>query len=214
MRTTNDQTTSTLKDVRPPRGRGRTLEQSRQIPYEFLFWAVVTVGTCTFLWLMLFGGLSWSVPDGWLAVVVVVPAVAWYGRTGFRDRAARIAAGADWLRVGRWWWVDLYRLVRVTSRGPITDRSIVLVDDAGRRVTVATHFLHRNPALHDLVTNGVRHSWHRGARVDQYVQLEFDLFDGPAWRWFEPGRPSGGRPRVPHWLERAIGRRAADGDAG
>ena len=78
---------------------------------------------------------------------------------------------------------------------------------------MSARFLQRNPELHDLVTNGVRHSWHRGARVDEYVQLEFDLFDGPAWRWFEPGRRSGRRPRVPHWLERAVGRAAEDNTA-
>lgn len=132
------------------------------MPFHWLFVVLFVVGTGAFLYLMLFGGFSWSVPDGWLAVVVWSLFVARGSRDGFRNRAARISAGADWLRVGGRRWVDLYDLERVELRGTVLDRSIVFRDAHGRRVSATVGFLRKAPALRDLVVNGVRHSWHRG----------------------------------------------------
>lgn len=180
----------------PPPNRGPALEWHRRVPFHWLLVVLFVTGTGTFLYLMLFGGYSWSVPDGWLAVAVWTLFVAGGLRDGFRNRAARISAGADWLRVGGRRWVDLYDLERVELRGGVLNRSIVFRDSDGRRVSASVGFLQHAPALRDLVVNGVRHSWHRGASVDEDLCAELDLDNGPAWRWFEPpGRRPGRRDR-------------------
>ncbi|MDL5159824.1 hypothetical protein [Actinomycetospora termitidis] len=96
----------------------------------------------------------------WLWVLYAVAAVI-----GFRTESRQyLAAGADWLQ-GRGSWVDVYQLTEIVVAAGTAQHWITFVDAEGRRSTQSTNDLQANPALWDLVYNGIRHSVADGATV-------------------------------------------------
>ena len=97
----------------------------------------------------------------WLWALYAVVGIA-----GFRSESRQyLAAGADWLQAGRTAWVDVYALTTVTVAAGTGQHWITLADTGERHATISTNDLHANPALWDLVYNGIRHSTADGARL-------------------------------------------------
>ncbi|MFC5061941.1 hypothetical protein [Actinomycetospora atypica] len=140
----------------PPPGRGRVLEVHRGTRWDGLVFVGMTAA------LLGLGALLDSRILGfwWLWALFGVVAVL-----GARNVSRTyLAAGADYLQ-GRRTWVDLYALTEITVAAGNGQHWITLVDRDERRTTAGTNDLHANPALWDLVYNGIRHSVAAGAHV-------------------------------------------------
>lgn len=91
---------------------------------------------------------------------------ALYAVVGIRSTSRQyLAAGADWLQAGRTDWVGVYALRTVTVAAGTGQHWITLAHSGERHATISTNELHANPALWDLVYNGIRHSAADGALI-------------------------------------------------
>ena len=142
-----------------PHGRGPTLEAQGN-PW----WLAPATGcVLTVVTMIIFsisdGGGAWaSDPFAWclLAAVFLI--------TLFREWGVRLT-GADWLRVNRR-WVDTYQLTHITLRGVWFGWTLRLRDTDGRHLRTSLSDLEANPQLWALVYNGVTHSVHHGAEIN------------------------------------------------
>lgn len=91
--------------------------------------------------------------QGWPWIVPVVGAVL----IGWNVRGSYFAAGADWLQSRRN-WVRLYEIVSIKYTTKPGGFSILLEDGQGSSVGGDLRELQSNPALWDLVYNGILHS--------------------------------------------------------
>lgn len=94
----------------------------------------------------------------WLALLVI-PAAA----VLFMNNDRPIAAGAHWLYHKRR-WIRTYELESVRIAGGLTANDLALGQD-GKELLIRVDNLQENPALWDLVYNGIRHSVANGAAV-------------------------------------------------
>ncbi|SFS55679.1 hypothetical protein [Saccharopolyspora flava] len=143
----------------PPDEQGPALEWWRASPTRLL----ATAG-----WYFAFGvvvltiknwGLSWMNSGSlWLALLVI-PAAA----VLFMNNDRPIAAGAHWLYHKRR-WIRTYELESVRIAGGLTANDLALGQD-GKELLIRVDNLQENPALWDLVYNGIRHSVANGAAV-------------------------------------------------
>lgn len=87
----------------------------------------------------------------WLIVVVTAALIAW------NVRGTYLAAGADWFQSRRH-WVRIYELTSIKYTTKPGGFSLFLQDGQGGRAGCDLHELQSNPALWDLVYNGILHS--------------------------------------------------------
>lgn len=107
-------------------------------------------------------GLDWT--GTWWLWLFVLP----YPLLGLLRGRQPIAAGADWLRVGRA-EVALYQLIEIRLRSRTSDPYLELTDATGRGLAVTLTSLQRNRKLWDLVYNGLRHSAASGTGIDEHT---------------------------------------------
>ncbi|MDI2031577.1 hypothetical protein QFW96_23315 [Saccharopolyspora sp. TS4A08] len=104
-------------------------------------------------------GFAW-INVWWLwLVLIVVPTIVVL--TMNNDRP--IAAGAHWLYHKRR-WIRTYELESVRITSGLTANDLALGQD-GKELLIRVDNLQENPALWDLVYNGIRHSVANGAQV-------------------------------------------------
>ncbi|MHA6798713.1 hypothetical protein [Bounagaea algeriensis] len=94
---------------------------------------------------VLFQIWPWSIP------VVCAALIAW------NVRGTYLAAGADWFQSRRH-WVRTYELTSIKYTTKPGGFSVLLQDGQGGRAGCDLHELQSNPALWDLVYNGILHS--------------------------------------------------------
>ncbi|GLZ56029.1 hypothetical protein [Actinomycetospora sp. NBRC 106378] len=140
----------------PPPERSRPLEVYRARRYDGLYFVALGAAILGFTAL-----LDVRVLGFWWLWVVFAVVAALGARSVSRTY---LAAGADYLQTRRT-WVDVYALREITVGVGTGQHWITFLDDQDRRTTAPTNELHANPALWDLVYNGIRHSVAGGARV-------------------------------------------------
>lgn len=91
--------------------------------------------------------------QGWPWIIPVVGAVL----IGWNVRGAYFAAGADWLQSRRH-WVRVYELASIKYITKPGGFSVLLQDSQGGSAGGDLRDLQSNPALWDLVYNGILHS--------------------------------------------------------
>jgi hypothetical protein len=146
----------------PPEGEGPVLESYEQSRTErlkmgILFGAIVMVPLT-----IRDGGLGWmGIWQFWLAVALGPLFCLFQPRD-------RLAAGAEWLRVGRT-HLRVYELVsvKVTGTASGVSWSLDLKDAKGADVALSLFLIQRNPRLWDLVYNGIRYSVRSGAKTNK-----------------------------------------------
>jgi hypothetical protein len=114
-------------------------------------------------------------PTGWVFAVSVVLLFVW--RYAVADIPPTIVAGSDWVGAAgrRSWWVPLYELTRIDG-GPARDHEgepitgatdLTLWAASGQGLQVELGLLQANPALWDLVHQGLVASVASGAEVTE-----------------------------------------------
>lgn len=135
----------------PPPGQGPTLEHYRLSKRESMMTgltglAIIVIGGLIATGgQVLFQGWPWAVP------VVGGLLIAW------NVRGTNLSAGADWLQSRRH-WVRLYELTSIKCTTKPGGFSVLLEDAHGGSAGGDLRELQSNPALWDLVHNGVLHS--------------------------------------------------------
>lgn len=143
----------------PPDGWGPPLEWWRgSLTYFALF----------IFWLALAGAIFLTIKDGgfgwatswsmWLALILIPAVLAL-----FMNNDRPIAAGAHWLYHKRR-WIRTYELESLRVTSGLTANDLALGQD-GKELLIRVDNLQENPALWDLVYNGIRHSVANGAKV-------------------------------------------------
>lgn len=164
------------KVPQPPEGYGPPLEWSYGDPRTQLWvFGIVAVLLMAFMTgkdlLDSTPGITWvSTWQLWLVVIVGG------GLMSLIARGMRVSAGADWL-MDRKEIVHTYQLISIKVDKDWSDGTLDLADRWGNGVRTGLGELAVNPALWDLVYNGIRHSAANGASVDRMAIEHLRLHD-------------------------------------
>lgn len=140
------------KDPSPPPGQGPLLEcfyQERGVVLvatalsALVFVAGVSLAT---------GGFGWM--SYWWTYAIAAGLLIVLYRS---SRGSYLGAGADWLQNSRT-WVRTYELTKVRYLSTPGGFRMQLTDSSGRTLGCSMWEMRGNPALWDLVYNGIRHS--------------------------------------------------------
>lgn len=172
---------------KPPADRGPALETLGHQRLQMLggFAILVVLVGVAFTWIH--GDLTWMqdpVPWGLIGLLVVFAVVRDWNNT-------QLTAGADWLRVNRR-WVDTYDLAEIRLSGAIRGWTLHLADREGREVRAYIATVETNRKLWALVYNGMAHSVHNGAEINNLAAGILRLRPG-----FEELRAEAHRPAIP-----------------
>ncbi|QGK69058.1 hypothetical protein GIY23_05465 [Allosaccharopolyspora coralli] len=140
------------RDPEPPAGQGPLLECHYTSPHVALVATgisavVIFLGTA-----LATGGFDFV--TYWYLDLFVLAGLALLYRSTRRDY---LAAGAEWLQTRRG-WVNTYKLAKVKYLSVPAGFIVRLADNDGRVVACSIYDLQGNPALWDLVYNGLCHS--------------------------------------------------------
>jgi hypothetical protein len=156
----------------PPLGQGPTLEWTTRpwkgLPSRVAFALAILVGFLTLRdW-----GIGWmSEWKLWTTILVLSALAALFVVWA----EGGLAAGADWVRYGKN-WINIYELTTVKLGEPRARNRLILKDADGRDFSMGLSMLQTNPALWDLVYNGMLHSVHHGgATVNERARKELKL---------------------------------------
>lgn len=156
----------------PPEGQGPTLEYYRESARSVWLGGLVPAGLLLLLAVWHSGTIAFTQWFVWLIIGVV------YAFIVYRGRSAVLTAGAEWVRINRY-WVRLYELTRIhyviTAQGAGREFSL---DDRCGGITVPLHVLQSNERLWDLVYLGMRHSAASGAEVTRAARAHFPELTG------------------------------------
>ncbi|WP_406692867.1 hypothetical protein REH65_14835 [Saccharopolyspora sp. ID03-671] len=172
---------------KPPPEHGPALETLGHQRFHMLGGTgtlVVLVGIA-FTWIH--GDLTWMqdpVPWGLIGLLIVFAVVRDWNST-------QLTAGADWLRVNRR-WVDTYELVEIRLTGAIRGWTLHLADREGRKARAYIATIETNRKLWALVYNGMSHSVHNGAQINNLAAGILRLRPG-----FEDLQAEAHRPKIP-----------------
>ncbi|GAB3692636.1 hypothetical protein GCM10027597_49770 [Saccharopolyspora tripterygii] len=123
-------------------------------------------------------------PWGLIGLLIVFAIVRDWNNT-------HLTAGADWLRVNRH-WVNTYDLAEIRLSGAIRGWTLHLTDRDGHKVRTYIATIETNRKLWALVYNGMSHSVHNGAKINNLAAGILRLRPG-----FEELRTEAHRPTIP-----------------
>ncbi|MGH3491679.1 MAG: hypothetical protein ACRDRL_08625, partial [Sciscionella sp.] len=135
-----------------PSDRGPIFEWSQESPRGALNGGLIMALILAAFLSLKYGGFIWVTIWWWWLIIV-----------GFSLLVARafsnvwLAAGASWVQYGKE-WVDTYTLTDVKIGAAGVNQMLRLTDFAGRKISLKLRQTQRNPALWDLVYNGILHS--------------------------------------------------------
>ncbi|WP_461156655.1 hypothetical protein [Saccharopolyspora tripterygii] len=172
---------------KPPAERGPALETVGHQRLQMLggFALLVLVVGIAFTWIH--GDLTWMqdpFPWGLIGLLIVFAIVRDWNNT-------HLTAGADWLRVNRH-WVNTYDLAEIRLSGAIRGWTLHLTDRDGHKVRTYIATIETNRKLWALVYNGMSHSVHNGAKINNLAAGILRLRPG-----FEELRTEAHRPTIP-----------------
>lgn len=139
------------KDPHPPAGEGPILECHYGTNKDDLV-VVGIIAVILVVGITLITGLAWV--QYWWNYAIFAGIVGGLYWSSHRDY---LAAGAEWLQSRRN-WVRTYELTKVKYLSTPGGFHVRLTDAHDRTVACSIHELHGNPALWDLVYNGICHS--------------------------------------------------------
>jgi hypothetical protein len=118
------------------------------------------------------GGIDWATHwTAWAVIIILSILGALFAAWGIGG----LAAGAEWVRYGKE-WVKAYELTDVKLGEPRSPSTLVLEDTDGRKFSLGLMSLQANPALWDLVYNGMVHSiYYNRATVNERAREKLIL---------------------------------------
>lgn len=179
-----DSAKTTASAGAPPAGRGLALavhgDEWWSAPVAALILSVITAIIFSF------ESDDWFGDPFSLCLIGMVFAV-----TLIREWKVKIVAGADWLRINNK-WVDTYTLTHIELRGLWFGWMLRLKDNDGRRVRTYMSDLEANQEVWALAYNGMLHSAHNGAHINNVAAGILQLKPG-----FEAMRHQARRTEIP-----------------
>lgn len=136
-----------------PAGLGAVLEWNQESGADATKAGAIGMGLVVAFFTVRDGGVGWM--SDWIAWLYAAFAgvVMWWAYLKHW-----VAAGADWVQQKKK-WVNTYELTLVREGVfAAVNRGITLIDADGRRVDLNLKPVQSNPAMWDLVYNGIRHS--------------------------------------------------------
>lgn len=160
------------KDPAPPPDQGPLLEcffQERGVALvATAISALVFIGGVT----LATGGFAWM-GYWWAYAIAAVLLIILYRSS----RSSYLGAGADWVQNSRT-WVRTYQLTKIKYLSTPGGFRVQLTDASGRALGCSIWEMRGNPALWDLVYNGIRHSAaYNGAQLNWVARRHLPIPD-------------------------------------